>query len=86
MPYQSITVPMARVYYNRDNPNEPFCLDFGPDTPSIVVEKLDILGRWVSMFDPSEDANPRAWMESSGTSVAIKLSTEESWLLAESTS
>ena len=27
-----IEANFARVYYNRDNPQEPFCVDFGPDT------------------------------------------------------
>lgn len=83
---RTIIVPTARVYYNAENPKEPFCLDFGFGTTTFVVEKLDILGRWVSGYDNREDASPKAWMESSGASVKIELSIDESWLLAESTS
>lgn len=70
--YQTITVPMARVYYNKDNSQEPFCLDFGPGTPSIVCKEIHTTGKWVSMFDAAEDACPKAWMAAEGL-IAISI-------------
>lgn len=82
MAYQNITVPIARVYYNKENPLEPFCLDFGVGSPTLVVSRIQLEGLWISEYSLDEDANPRAWMESYGGSVVLLIHTDQSLVFA----
>lgn len=75
----SIFPTFARVYYNRGNPFEPFCMDFGTGTPSIVCGNIEIHGDWVFKFDEDEDADPCAWFQPlASTNLEVTISTTES--------
>lgn len=62
---------LVRVYFNRDNELEPFCLDFGKDTPTIVANAIEIHGDWLFQFDAESD--PKAWFSPSLDSVIVEV-------------
>lgn len=56
-----IEAETIRAYYNAGNDNEPFCVDFGPGTLSIVCSTLFLKGEGTFCFASKSD--PKAWIE-----------------------
>lgn len=48
------------MYYNRGDPAEPFCVDFGEKTTTLVASAVETYGHWIFCADDGGD--PKAWL------------------------
>jgi len=69
----TLAAPFVRVFYNKgDNRGKIWSIDFGPDTPELVVSDVTVatVGHTGFIQTPNVEC-PRAWIEFTDTTVSI---------------